>query len=30
MKKVRYEQHSGIYKATDIQDILPLAVNEKT
>lgn len=29
MKKVQYEQHSGIYKAADIQDILQLAVNDK-
>jgi hypothetical protein len=29
MKKVQYEQHAGIYNATDIKDILQLAVNDK-
>ena len=29
MKKVQYKQHTGIYNATDIQDILQLAVNDK-
>lgn len=29
MKKITYEQHSGIYKATDIKDILSVALNEK-
>lgn len=29
MKKITYEQHSGIYKASDIKDILKVAVNDK-